>query len=429
MRKLLIMAFVTVFAISIQAQSIREEIRQNIRCSASNHMAYPGPVQHRLTPAPEGKKAFYISHYGHCGSCYLTTPESYDVPYRVLAAADKQGKLTTLGVDVFHRVKLIRDDARQHWGELTSLGARQHQQIMRRMVDRFPEIFVEGTTIDARSTIEMRCIMSMENAMMQLMRMCPNVKVHHNATRRDMYYLDQQDAYLDSLKKDGLGLGSYEALCKENEDSRRLMRALFNDTAYIHRHVDVRELNFALFELASNIQNTDMRNTLTLYDLFTDNELYHNWRQVCAKRYITYGFTPLSGAIQPYSQRNLLHRIIEQADSCIRQERPNVHLRYGLENVLLPLVCLLDINNYGYSTIDLESLERHGWADYRICPMAANVQFIFYRQDPQDDDVLVKVLLNENEAMLPVRSAIEPYYHWSDVRDYYLKKLKAYEKR
>lgn len=429
MRKLLIMAFAAVFAISIQAQSIREEIRQNIRCSASNHKAYPGPVQHRLTPAPEGKKAFYISHYGQYGSCYFTTPESYDVPYRVLATADSLGKLTPLGLDVFHRVSQIRDDAYQHWGELTSLGARQHQQIMRRMVDRFPELFVEGTTVDARSTTDARCIMSMENAMMQLTRMCPNVKVHHNATRRDMYYLNQQDAYLDSLKKDGLGLGSYEALCNENDDSRRLMLSLFNDTAYIHQHVDVREFNSALFKLAGNIQNTDIRNTLTLYDLFTDNELYHNWRQINAKWYITHGCTPLSGAIQPYSQRNLLHRIIEQADSCIRLVRPSVHLRYGYETVLLPLACLLDINNYGYSTIDLESLERHGWADYRICPIAANVQIIFYRESPQDDDVLVKVLLNENEATLPVRSAIEPYYHWTDFRDYYLQKLQAYEKR
>ena len=429
MRKLLIMAFAAVFAISIKAQSIHEEIRQNIRCSASTHMAYPGPAQHRLTPAPEGKKAFYISHYGHHGSCYITTQALYDMPYHVLATADSLGKLTPLGIDAFHRVSLIRDDARQQLGELTSLGARQHQQIMRRMIDRFPEVFVEGTTVDARSTIERRCLMSMENAMIQLVRMCPNVKVHHNATRKDMYFLNQQDAYLDSLKKDGLGFGSYDAFCRENDDSRRLMLALFNDTAYIRQHVDAREFNLALFKLASNIQNTDMRNTLTFYDLFTDSELYHNWRQICAKWYISYGFTPISGAIQPYSQRNLLRRIIEQADSCIRQVRPSVHLRYGHETVLIPLACLLGINNYGYSTIDLESLERHGWADYRICPMAANVQFIFYRESPQDDDVLVKVLLNENEATLPVRSAIEPYYHWSDVREYYLRKLNAYEKR
>jgi hypothetical protein len=37
--------------------------------------------------------------------------------------------------------------------------------------------------------------------------------------------------------------------------------------------------------------------------------------------------------------------------------------------------------------------------------------------------VLVKVLLNERETTLPVATAAAPYYKWSDLRDYYLKKL------
>ena len=427
MRKVLLAVGCWLLAASLQAQNIREEIHQNIRCTASNYMAYPGPVQHRLTPAPEGKKPFYISHYGRHGSRYHTSAKSYDEPYHILAKADTLGKLTALGHDVLYRIGLIRNDARQHWGELTPLGARQHQQIMRRMVERFPEVFVEGTTVDARSTVVPRCIMSMENALMQLLRMCPNIKVHHNATQRDMYYLNQQDARLDSLKKVGLKEGSYDAFCEKNEDSERLILSLFNDTAYVRQHVNAHQLNYSLFKLASNIQSTEMRNKLTLYDLFTDDELYHNWRQVCAWWYIAYGASPLSGGVQPYSQRNLLHRIIEQADSCIQLERPSVHLRYGHEIIVMPLVCLLELNDYGYSTGDLESLERHEWADYRIFPMAANVQFIFYRSNPQDDDVLVKVLLNENEVRLPLKSIIEPYYRWRDVREYYLQKMRNEE--
>jgi hypothetical protein len=37
------------------------------------------------------------------------------------------------------------------------------------------------------------------------------------------------------------------------------------------------------------------------------------------------------------------------------------------------------------------------------------------------------VLLNENEATLPLPSDLAPYYRWSDFRKYYLKKLDAYE--
>ncbi len=59
--------------------------------------------------------------------------------------------------------------------------------------------------------------------------------------------------------------------------------------------------------------------------------------------------------------------------------------------------------------------------------MGANLQLIFYRKNPEDNDVLVKVMLNENEAKLPLKSIEEVYYYWSDFREYYLKKLDAYE--
>jgi hypothetical protein len=37
------------------------------------------------------------------------------------------------------------------------------------------------------------------------------------------------------------------------------------------------------------------------------------------------------------------------------------------------------------------------------------------------------VLLNENEATLPIKTDDAPYYHWNDVRDYYLKMLDEYQ--
>ena len=48
--------------------------------------------------------------------------------------------------------------------------------------------------------------------------------------------------------------------------------------------------------------------------------------------------------------------------------------------------------------------------------MAANIQFVFYRN--ASGNVLVKVLLNEEEASLPLKTA-GPYYQWTDFQDYY----------
>lgn len=426
MRKILILVTLTFYAIGLPAQSIREEIQKNIRCSASNYMAYPNPHQHELTPAPEGKKPFYISHYGRHGSRYHNTPLTYEIPYQILAAADSLGKLTPLGADVLHRLDLIRQDAKDHWGELTELGARQHREIIKRMVRHYPEIFQGRVSVDARSTLVTRCILSMEYAMMQLAGMVPTANIHHNATHRDMYYLNQQDKRLFAMKMDSATFARYKEFTKPYEDNLRLMQSLFNDTAYINSKVDAGKLNYFLFKVASNLQSTHLNNQMTLYDLFTDEEIYHNWKKENAWWYICYAGSTLNGGLQPYTQRNLLRRIIEQADSCIRLEQPGVQLRYGHETVLLPLVCLLEIEDYGLATDNLESLDRRGWANYRIFPMAANLQIVFYRKSPDDGDVLVKVLLNENEVHLPLKSVEEVYYHWSDFRKYYLKKLDAY---
>lgn len=88
-----VLLFVLVWS-PVKAQKAREEIKNNACLSASNYLAYPGPVQKKLTPAPKGYSPFYISHYGRHGSRYLIGNEDYDVPVRVLARADSLGKLT-----------------------------------------------------------------------------------------------------------------------------------------------------------------------------------------------------------------------------------------------------------------------------------------------------------------------------------------------
>jgi len=414
------------YVISLQAQTVRDEIRDNIRCTASNYMAYPPPAQHNLTPAPRGKKPFYISHYGRHGSRYHNKPETYEIPYGMLAKADSLGKLKPYGKDVLHRLDVIRRDAYNSYGELTELGARQEQDIMRRMVDRFPEVFKDSAYVDARSTKVVRCVLSMEHALMQLLRMVPTLQVHHQATERDMYFLNLQDKQLFAMKMDSATKVRYDAFAKKYERNDRLMQLLFNDPAYVREKVDDGKLNYYLFKVASNIQSTSMRKDITLYDLFTDEEAYWNWKKENAWWYICYGGSTFNGGQQPYTQRNLLRHIIEDADSCIRLPHPGVQLRFGHETVLLPLVCLMDINGYGMSTDNLESLDRRDWANFRIFPMGSNLQFVFYRESPDDQDILLKVLLNENEAKLPLKLVADAYYRWSDFRDYYLKKLDAY---
>ena len=298
--------------------------------------------------------------------------------------------------------------------------------IAQRMVERFPTVFDGKGRVDARSTTVTRCILSMEQFLLQLIRLRPQLKISHNATHRDMYYLNQQDRHLMMSRMDSVTTEQYRRFTRRYDKYNPLMRVLFNDMAYVKQHVDIKNLNDDLFKLASNMQNTELRQTITLYDIFSDKDLYCNWMKENAWWYINYGGCTLNGGTQPYSQRNLLRKIIIDADSCLKLRNPGVQLRFGHDAVILPLACLMDINHWGVATSRLESLGKKGWSCYRIVPMAANIQLIFYRSNPDDEDVWVKVLYNEDEATLPLPDDDAPYYRWADFRSYYLKKLDDY---
>lgn len=408
------------------AQQAKDEIYANPRLSGSNHLAYPGPVQDRLTAAPKGYHPFYISHYGRHGSRYLIGRDEYDVPAAVLARADSLGKLTPLGRDVLRRVRLLRAEADGRLGELTPLGAEQHRQIARRMYERFPEVFRGSVTVDAKSTVVIRCILSMENELQELLRLNPDLIIKHDASEHDMYYMNQSYHALSARKTPRRALVAWNDFASRHVSRAALMSRLFADSEYVKYEVDTLDLGNRLFKLASNVQSSPLGSEMTLYDIFTKDELYNFWLADNASWYIGYGACALNGGTQPFSQRNLLRNIIHEADSCMALERPGATLRFGHETMVLPLVCLLGINGYDLSTACLDSLESKGWINYKVFPMGANVQLVFYRRSATDGEVLLKVLLNENEARLPLPSDLAPYYRWNDFKEYYLRKLDGY---
>ena len=426
MKKFVWIVWLMALAMGVCAQSPKQELRKNIRLSAGNLMVYPRP-HHKLTPAPEGKKAFYISHYGRHGSRHQTRLSDFEYVANALRKADHDGALTPLGLDVQERIGLMLEDSRLHVGELTRIGVFQHREIVSRMYERFPSVFEKGTVVDARSTPSVRCILSMNQALLQLMKLAPHLQFVQDASMADIPYLAPVDRDLQSRAQTATSKDCYQTYCKKHECWQRVVGQLFNDTAYINRHVNGERLNYFLFRLASGLQNTELGQQVTLYDLFDDEEIYQNWLRENAFWYMTYGSTPLNGGEQPFVARQLLRNIIEQADSCLHLRQHSVHLRYGHDTTLLPLVCLLGLDGYDLSVDNLELLEKNGWVNYRIFPMACNVQFIFYRQDANDSDIVFKVLLNEEEATLPLKTDIAPYYHWSDFRDYYLQRINAYE--
>ena len=415
-----------VLALTVCAQKPQQDIKKNLRLSGGSFLAYPGPKQHKLTSAPENKKPFYISHFGRHGSRYPTKTDDFTYVIETLQNSEDAHALTPLGSDVLQRVKMMEQEAHNRAGELTSLGAQQQQEIAERMTRRFPTVFEGNVTIEAKSTTSVRAILSMANALLRLQALNPKLKIKLDASQADMDYLRHNDKLLNTKSLSDENVAVYNAFVDKHSPWQRAIGQLYADTAYLNHNVDGFKLNKYLFRLASVVQDMDIRKKITLYDLFTDEEIYENWRKDNAFWYLGFGFAPTNGGKMPFGQRFLLRNIIEKADSCLRLDHPGATLRFGHDTALLPLICLMGINGYDLSTNDLDQMERQGWANYKMIPMAGNLQFVFYRNGIHDKDILVKVLLNENEATLPLKTDIAPYYHWEDFRNYYLQRINAY---
>ena len=272
-----------------------------------------------------------------------------------------------------------------------------------------------------------RCILSMENELLKFATLNPRLKMKHDASHHDMYYMNLNDSVLFSKRRPKEVTDLINNWENSNIHPQRCIQQLFTDTTFVAKEMGVRKLYLTLFRVATILQNSEIGNHLTLFDLFTNDELYALWQRNNIHWYISSGPAPQNGGMQPFSQRNLLKNIMHQADSCLQLKRPGATLRFGHETIVLPLVCLLGINGHDKQISSIDELEQEGWVNYRIFPMAANVQLVFYRRSENDKDVLVKVLLNEQEAILPLPTKHAPYYRWSDFKNYYNAKLQSFK--
>lgn len=425
MKRLTVLLLTCCMVLTMSAQTAREEIKANKFLSASNYLDYDNyPATKPLTPAPKGYEPYLMNHYGRHGSRWLINEHQYTGILNTLRKASEQGKLTTAGEDVMRQVDIIYQSSIKRLGDLTTVGERQHHGIGKRMAQNFPEIFKkEGLPVDARSTVVIRCILSMVAECEEIAAANPTAQFHNDVSQSLQYYLNQpRSQFLDSVRKSTRSIRHEleNKLLKECHPER-LMGVLFNDAQWAADSVKAADFVSGLFDIATNMQSHDLG--LDLYPYFTEEEIYAQWRIRNIGWYIDYGASPLGGGVQPFCQANLLKDIIQVADTT---KQTCAVLRFGHEVCVMPLACLLELDNCGYVTDDLENLDQV-WRNYKIYPMACNIQLVFYRPVSGKGDILVKALLNEREATLPVKTWQFPYYKWKDLRQYYLKRLEWFE--
>ena len=408
-----------VFPLGVAGQSARDEIRQNPALAAGKYYAYQEP-QTKYAPAPAGYEPFYISSFARHGSRYLTKEKKYVQPMQALLKAGDEGRLTPDGRRALKMVVSLAEEAEGRYGELTPKGAEQHRRLVDRMYANYPQVFEDGIHVDARSTYKTRAFLSMAAACVELKGLNPKLNITTETSEHDAWYIKYKNPLYEALHMENVD-SVYRAADSVYIHPERLMKQLFNDSVYVAENIDAKKLMADLFELHGISQSSYSQSDLGF--LFTEDELYDMWQRNNFEWYYEKGPSPLSDACMYKLERNLLRNFIETADTVIASGKNAVSLRFGHDTNLAPLAALMGMNQLTTATTDWEKIA-DTYRTYRIIPMCGNVQLVFYRKK-DNDDILMKALLNEREVILPVKTDKAPYYHWEDVKKYWMELIES----
>ncbi|MDR1718354.1 MAG: histidine-type phosphatase [Prevotella sp.] len=408
--------------ISAFSQTSKEELFATPEKTAGVYYAYPAKEIRPYTTPPKGYEPFYISHFGRHGSRYLISDSDYKDILDRFEDAYNNNVLTDLGKDVYIRLQQVWEEAELRGGGLSPLGIREHKGIAERMYIANPQVFSKDGKYTACATTVVRCVLSMDAFCERLKELNPSIQIERNSGMK-------WQSYLNHHTKEAIEFRSakytwreqHRKFQQEHVKPTRLINSLFSDKDYIYKNINPEETMWQLFYIAGGMQNIET--DLSFYDIFEKQELFDLWQCKNYKLYVNDANGAINGGLMFENCKPLLKDILKNASYIISTNGKGADLRFAHDGNIIPLAMLLHLDGC-YNSVSNPDEYYKAWSDFKVAPMAGNIQIIFYRK-PKSDDILVKFLLHEKEILVPpIETDMSPFYNWTDVKAYYESLLK-----
>lgn len=153
-----------------------------------------------------------------------------------------------------------------------------------------------------------------------------------------------------------------------------------------------------------------------MLDIFTPEELFNLWEVRNYNGYLFWGFSPLADNRGVTNNAAILKDILDNAEKDLASGDFQMYLRFTHDSAVLPLVSFMRLNNFGAVVNEPDEVKNY-WRSDQI-PMASNLQLIFFRSK-KNPEILIKVLYNGREALLPLPEAAPSFYTWSAFKEFY----------
>lgn len=385
------------------------------------------------TPAPKGYKPFYISHMGRHGSRFEDKLDFYNKNISSFERFDSLGVLTEDGKWLLNAMKVIRDTTDGHLGMLTSLGAAEHQDIARRMVQRFPEVWNQDkrNLVMTYSTSSVRVLDSRSYFTSSLLSYSPDLEVKK---------------YQSGDEIGGVKVSRMVSGCGLSEEDTKKLEQLKKPTTYPQNPYPVswRRLAEKTFTDPENHSDGEVSSLMSgafftisfgqcisetmpdVKEYFTPEEAYCFWYPGNYSRYNSpWVINKANRGIGAKKIIPVVRLWITAADEAINGGRVAADLRFSHDAFVQPVLSLFGTN--GNEIITWPEEIGDGYCSFTSICMGTNIQMIFYKSE-KSKDILVKLLHNEREVIIPSLKRTNGVYHrWKDVKKYLDKRIKALE--
>ncbi|PSL25948.1 histidine-type phosphatase [Chitinophaga ginsengisoli] len=384
------------------------------------------------TPPPAGFTPVFVNYVGRHGARFLTKAGVDIKVQALLQEAQRSAALTPLGVQLLAMTNRFLTIEQNNYENISLLGAAEQAGIGERILKNNGPAF-KGRGLDVEVTHKVRTRQSAA-AFLTAFKNYPGDKTIHAApadtAENVLRFYDLSPAYLafketpavreraDSLERDARTAKVVQALWKKVfTPSFALQRE--KALTFAQGLYDLYSVQFSIpLEMKAKGYQPDSINFGIAFDASS-----LAWLSFIndATDFYEKGPGLDTLGIQVTVAAPLLADFLNSTAAAINGHlQKDAILRFTHAEAISPFATLLGIRAASHPAVAVRQYAEH-WQASGIIPLSANIQWIVYANGGH---YLVKVLLNEREVRLPVKTAHFPYYQWEDVQQYYVDKLR-----
>lgn len=374
------------------------------------------------TPVPKGYSVAYVNYTGRHGARFMTKAGS-DV--KLLALLNKSA-LTPLGDSIRVMTAQFLEIEKDNYENISLLGDAEQHAIGERLRSSAATAF-KGRGITIEVTHKKRTRQSADGFLKAFAdyKGKTEFKLVQDTNENVLRFYDLSPAY-DAYKDGKVIAVRIDSLLRDprsKETASRVCKRIFTGVLSEKEQMAVTEWLYDLysiqFSLVMEMQKADVH--FDFGKAFTTEDLQWLDKVSSAADFLEKGAGLDTLGIQSRIAAPLLLDLVTSTDNLIKGKiKKDAVLRFSHAEAISPLATLMGIPEASVPSASIFDFDKH-WHAEDIIPLSANIQWIIYGNGKQ---YLIKVLLNEREVALPVKTNSYPYYKWEDVKTYYLSKLR-----